>query len=510
MNASSPQTESDNKENKSNQLFSREKIRSYLIVMLGMFVITAIYHILIGNNVSGIPRNQPGNPPGNPLGGPIGNPPGNGGGPIAGFDIWPLWGQFVLPDFLGISMVILIIFMFSGVVLYLRKKNTLDLRISIIILVGIVFTILTSLIQGWETGIINPIGGQSEILVDALQISNPLSFIMNFEELQSTLTIHAQTQPPGAVLVIYLLYVIFQNPGSISIALFIISSVFSVYFMNGIYVRLFDEQLSKYAVFLFVLLPAIQVYYLANIYAIVSTLVLGLLYYYFHPNNAVSIIGSFLCLFLGTFISFLFVYTVLFLFIFELFQFFNRKADEPIQNRVKSFLTHPAKLVGICIGVASVYIGMAIFLDFNYITAFLYATSSENPNGFMLIANPLEYLVTRIQDVLDILIFFGPILTVLCYEGFMWLKKNKEMDEIVSTKYNVVLASLVALLLLFLTGAPKKGETARICMFILPLLLIPVITFLQNKDVTWREKVLLLIVVFAQTVLIQTIGVWLW
>jgi uncharacterized membrane protein len=510
MNSNSSQTESVDKKNESSQLFSRERIRSYLVVMLGMFVITALYHILIGNNVGNVPRNQPGNAPGNPLGGPIGNPPGNGGVPIAGFDIWPLWGQFVLPDFLGISMVILIIIMFSGVVLYLRKKNTLDLHIPVIIFVGIVLTILTSLIQGWETGIINPIGGQSEILVDALQIGNPLSFIMNFEEIQSTLTIHAQTQPPGAVLVIYLFYVIFQNPGLISIALCIISSVFSVYFMNGVYVRLFDEQLSKYAVFLFVLLPAIQVYYLANIYAIVSTLVLGLLYFYFHSNKTISITGSFLCLFLGTFISFLFVYTVLFLFIFELLQFFNRKSDEPIQNRVKSFLTFPAKLVGIYIGVASVYIGMAIFLDFNYITAFLYATSSENPNGFMLIANPLEYFITRIQDVLDILIFFGPILTALCYEGFMWLKKNKELDDIVSTKYNLVLSSLVALLLLFLTGAPKKGETARICMFILPLLLIPVITLLQSKNVTWREKVLLISVVFAQAVLMQTIGVWLW
>jgi hypothetical protein len=479
--------------------------------MLGLFVITAIYHILLGSNVGGIPRNQPGNPLGNPSEGPIGNPPGSGSfHPVAGFEIWPLWGQFVLPDLAGIFVVILVAFVFSGVVLYLRKKNTLDLRIPVIILVGIVLTIFTSLIQGGDTGIVNPIGGQSEILVDALQIANPLSFITNFEEIQSTLSIHAQTQPPGAVLVIYLFYVVFQDPGLISKALCIISTVFSVYFMNGVYVRLFDEQLSKYAVFLFMLLPAIQVYYLANIYAIVSTLVLSLLYFYFHPNNTVSIIGSFLFLFLGTFISFLFVYTILFLFIFELLQFVKRKSDEPILSQLKSFLISQAKLIGICIGVASVYLGLAVFLDFNYITAFTYAASSENPNGFMLLANPLEYFVTRVQNVLDILIFFGPTLTVLSYEGVIWLQKNRELNDIISTKYNLVLSSLLALLLLFLTGAPKKGETARICMFILPLLLIPVITLLQSKNVTWREKVLLLIVVFTQTVLMQTIGIWLW
>jgi hypothetical protein len=201
---------------------------------------------------------------------------------------------------------------------------------------------------------------------------------------------------------------------------------------------------------------------------------------------------------------------VLFLFIYEILQFANRKSNESLLNQGKSFFLHQSKLIVVAIGVGLVYLGMALFLDFNYIAAFLYASSSENPQGFMLLANPTEYIVTRIQDVLDILIFFGPILTVLSYEGLMWLRANKDSNTSMSTKYNLVVSALIALLLLFLTGAPKKGETARICMFILPLLLIPVIVFLQNKNVAWREKILLLVVVFAQTVLMQSVGMYVW
>ncbi|MFW9835421.1 MAG: hypothetical protein ACFFEK_15580, partial [Candidatus Thorarchaeota archaeon] len=79
-----------------------------------------------------------------------------------------------------------------------------------------------------------------------------------------------------------------------------------------------------------------------------------------------------------------------------------------------------------------------------------------------------------------------------------------------SKKYNLVLAALIALSLLFIAGAPKKGETARICMFFLPFLLIPVITYIRRTKMSNRDKAILLLLVFGQAVLLQIVGFWLW
>ena len=126
------------------------------------------------------------------------------------------------------------------------------------------------------------------------------------------------------------------------------------------------------------------------------------------------------------------------------------------------------------------------------------------------LTNPIEYFTTRIQDILDIVIFFGPVLSVLAYRGFVMLREEAAQDVDSSKKYNIVLAALIALGLLFLTGAPKKGETARVCMFILPFLLIPVITYIQRTNMSRRDKIILLALVFGQAVLMQLLGIWVW
>ena len=90
------------------------------------------------------------------------------------------------------------------------------------------------------------------------------------------------------------------------------------------------------------------------------------------------------------------------------------------------------------------------------------------------------------------------------------LQKEVSQNANSLKKYNLILAALIALGLLFLTGAPKKGETARICMFILPFLLIPVIAYIQKTNMSRRDKVVLLVLVFGQALFLQLIGSWLW
>ena len=187
-------------------------------------------------------------------------------------------------------------------------------------------------------------------------------------------------------------------------------------------------------------------------------------------------------MFLGTFISFLFVSIPLMLLLYELLRFFHQGSISGMKESVLHFGVSLQKLIVIGVGLVLVYGLLWSVLGFNYISAFLYASSLENPNGFMLFSNPAQYISTRLENVMDILVFFGPVLVALSYRGFQYLRADADETGGGFRKRLLVIAALVALGLLFLTGAPKKGETARICMFILPFLIIPAIEKIRRDD----------------------------
>ncbi|MFX1472724.1 MAG: hypothetical protein ACFFBM_09495 [Promethearchaeota archaeon] len=500
----------------SERLLSKDNIKAYLLTLFGLAAIIALYYLLTGPAAGTQPlggRPVGGQPPRGTPGLPIGGLPGQS--PVAGvglmtMGIWPLWGDLVLPSLLELAIGIGILVAFGLAIGYMYRKGGTRPSIYLIVIVGILLIIATNLIHGWQTGIEQTIGAASEIFADVLNIDSFVDFIGNFEALQPTLSLHAQTQPPGAVLAIYFLYQILGDPSLIAIGLSIIAGVGSAFFLRGIVKRFFDDDSARYAVFLYLILPAVQVYYLANIYALVATLVLGVLYFYLHPDSRISAVGTVVSLFLLTFITFLSVFMVFFLFIYEMLNANSEiRAGTAIQ-RMRATFQHIKYPLLLSLSVGTVYGLLLVTLGFNYINAFFYASYLENPNGFMLLANPAQYIATRAQNVLDIVIFFGPVLSVLAYRGLKLLREDAAENTESSKMYNLVLAALIALSLLFLAGAPKKGETARICMFFLPFLLIPVITYIQRMELNNRDKIILLILVFGQAVLLQLIGFWLW
>ncbi|MFW9767994.1 MAG: hypothetical protein ACFFF9_15310 [Candidatus Thorarchaeota archaeon] len=502
----------------SDRLLSRNNIKAYLLTLFGFAIIIALYYLLAGQTVGmGPPGGQQAGrqPPGGlPVGGlPIGGLPGQS--PITGTGLmtmgtWPLWGTLVLPSLLELAIGIGILVAFGLTIGYVYRKRGSRPSIFLIVIVGILLIIATNLIHGWQTGIEQTIGAASEIFSDAVNVNSFVDFIANFEALQPTLSLHAQTQPPGAVLAIYFLYLIFSDPSLIAIGLSIIAGIGSAFFLRGIVKRLFDEDSARYAVFLYLILPAVQVYYLANIYALVATLVLGVLYFYLHPDRRISAVGTAVSLFLLTFITFLSAFMILFLFIYEMLNANSETKTSGTIQRVRAIIQSVKYPLFLSLVVVAVYGVLYATLGFNYLNAFFYASYLENPSGFMLLANPAQYIATRAQNVMDIVIFFGPVLSVLAFKGLGMLRENAAEDLDSSKKYNLVLAALIALGLLFLAGAPKKGETARICMFFLPFLLIPVITYIRKTRMSNRDKAVLLLIVFGQAVLLQLIGFWLW
>lgn len=226
-------------------------------------------------------------------------------------------------------------------------------------------------------------------------------------------------------------------------------------------------------------------------------------YCYLHDNRLVSIAGTLVFSFIGTFISFIFVVIPLALLIYEILT----SMSEGIQ--IIDSLRNVLKPVGIIAGVVLLYGVAYLALGFNYVQAFSVASASENPGGFMLLANPVEYFTSRIEDVLDITVFFEPVLVVLGFRGLQQLRSNPGRPSN-KKAYLLAIAGMIALGLLFLTGAPKKGETARICMFKLPFLLLPVLSFVESAGYSKRDRFLLLVVVLVQAILIQLVGTYIW
>lgn len=405
---------------------------------------------------------------------------------------WPL-GVFslVYPGIIEVLITIAIFFSFLLFIIFYFKKK---LKIIYIIFISLILIISANLIHGIFIGLENPINGllssTKQFYDDAINIINPFKFITEFEKLQPYLGTHAKTHPPGATLLFYLLYKIFYYPALISLVICSFSTIFSGFFFYKFLKSKISEEISRYIIVIFFLIPAIQIYYLANLYAIVTTLFLGVLYFYFHPNIKISIIGSVICVFFAASITFMFVFIIALLFSYEI-----------IKNRYFKSLK---KIFLIVVILLILFIAVLLISGFNYVNSFLIASKLENPGGFMFISNPIEYIFTRIEDILEIIIFFGPFLSVLLILGIKDSKKNNYEFYLLTT------LGLLVMLILFLIGAYKTGETARGCLFLYPFLLIPIAFYLDKYQFTQIEKKILFILVFGQSLFMELLGFYFW
>lgn len=114
----------------------------------------------------------------------------------------------------------------------------------------------------------------------------------------------------------------------------------------------------------------------------------------------------------------------------------------------------------------------------------------------MLFSEPLNYFVTRVEDVFEIVVFLS-----LGIMAFLTTIKYKLQNNLYGT---LSLIAIVILLLMFLTGAYKTGETARACLFVVGFVLI----LLRNIP----TPLLTSLISFAalQTILMQILGFYYW
>ena len=401
---------------------------------------------------------------------------------------WP-FGIFGprIPTVTNVMDMFLALFVFIAFVWNFSKIRS---KVSYMYLSVIFLIMLSNLVQGYHEGFVKPVaGGETKIqnYNEALNVISTLNFLSNFEDIQPNLLRHSQNHPPGATLIYYHAITLKLNPEVISMLLLMISAGVSILALNKIFRKWYSQEETEYASFLYFLIPSIQIYYLSTIDAVIASFLLSTLSYFATEYRFVNILGAAISLIIAFFLSFASVFILPVMFGYE---FFRRKS---VKN---SFI--------ILAGIIFFYIMLYFATGFNYINSFFIASQLENTHGFLLFYDPASYVFSRIKSILEILIFFGPFLIIAGIRGIPALKK-KHPDLFLLT-----LLGTGSLMMMFLTGAYRFGESARAVIFIYPYLLFPVISHLKEIEAESYERNQLLTLVFVQALVMQLFGHYFW
>jgi hypothetical protein len=141
-------------------------------------------------------------------------------------------------------------------------------------------------------------------------------------------------------------------------------------------------------------------------------------------------------------------------------------------------------------------------INYNYIEGFLTASKIENPDGFRLFSEPISYLFTRLENISEMLLFYGPLLTIATYRGIKYNFQNRLIQ--------LSLISIATLLTFFLTGVARTGETARCCLFMYPLILLPVADYINLDKFGIHEVRQIIVILYLQTIFMQIYAFYAW
>ena len=396
----------------------------------------------------------------------------------------------------AIPMLIAAIAVFAVTAWYLREDRT---RLAPVIVAGFVLLVCSNLLHGFTHGFVVPLSTREGYYQLATTITDPLAFVRTYEANQLSYVIHARTHPPGTVLTFTLLDWLVGSRAAVSAAIALISLPLSaalVYELVGTY---YEKSVAQYTTRLFVVLPSIQIFYLATIDAVIATLLLASVYFFTRESRWWS---------LATLVCLLVASTQLFLFLFVLpilagVAFFRREKILP--------------LVGVVVGIAAFYLVVDVGLGYSYLHSFSLASSQQNPNGFMLLADPSDYVFTRFEDLVELGLFFTPFLCLLAARGLRalwddlrpdgrwWLADTVEREPFV-----IAAVAVVGFCGLLVAGVYHTGETARGALYMYPYLCLPVAAAVHRVRPGFRDRWLLAGAVFGQTLFLQLLGSYLW
>jgi len=350
---------------------------------------------------------------------------------------------------------------------------------------ALVLMLATNALHGIDYGFRNPIvGGSAQYYHDLSAVASPTGFLADFNELQPSLGVHARTHPPGAVLLFRGLTGLFPDVALVSVTISVISVLVSGTFLVRIAARFLPREALGEYVLLYVSLPAVQVYTCSSIDAIIASLVIAAAYFALHERTAVAVAGGASATVLVSTLTF----GVGFL--------------GPVLVGLAVLRRSIWRVTAWILTVVAFWTIVFVLTGFDYPASFVTACRIENPGGVYLLVDPVLYLATRLEGVLEILVFLGPAALLLLRRGFAVLATRPEGREIRA----LTILALTSLALMLVAGAYRTGETARTCLFIYPFLFFPV----AAGCVDARSRSRALVVTFGFGLAMQTFARFFW
>jgi hypothetical protein len=316
-------------------------------------------------------------------------------------------------------------------------------------------------------------------------------FLAGFVEHQPQLRVHGRTHPPGAQLLYYVLFRCLGDAGAIALFLGISAMLFASACVYGILRERCGRAAAVFGAVCFACVPAVQVYFITSLDAVICASVAGALYCFLHRAPTVRVAGTATFLALTMFLSFAALFLVLVLFGFDLLSRRSLRAA-----------------LGCSCVVALAYAALYLATGFNWLSSLLVASRLENRNGFALLSLPGSYLFTRIECASELALFAGPTLLTLWLRGLV----TDDGADVARRELNLLSRiGLAALCLMLIAGAFKTGETARACVFFYPFIVLPVAASVRGTvalapEVQRRLATMLL----GQALVMQIVGDYYW
>lgn len=363
--------------------------------------------------------------------------------------------------------------------------------------IAVCLILLGNLAQGGlEAGFIKPITAKGHgYFYDAIKITSARGWLDAFNENQAQLEMHAQTHPPFAVLLHFEVMAFTDNqPLPVAMTLAFIASL-SIWLLWYILKTLdVPESQRSLLTLLFIVVPAFNIYSAVSLEGVILTTSLLFLYGLLRIMKHGRDVKGIVCFVAGLLLTNALTFAGTFLLAIALLIAIR---EYIVKRKWNLMIVFGAALV---LGIG-VWLALKYGLGYDHLQSFMTAARIENPKGFMAFVNLPSYLMTRIEGISEMALFlsFGCLSLFFLPETLKIKWRDFSEDPKV-----VFLAGLAVLLLMFLTGSFRTGETARVCLFFYPYVFL---VFRNLNEVSLHNLVLL---AGAQTIVMQLFGTYFW
>jgi hypothetical protein len=367
-------------------------------------------------------------------------------------------------------------------------------RLWLVLVLGTVLILLTNLTHGLYLGFRRPVEGtvvdRREYYNQAELIDSPLEFFRDFNAIQRDLLTHSHTHPPTATLLFYYLGAALGNTVLIAVFITVVGAAVSGIYLNRLFRREFDKEHSGYMVFVFLLTPAVQIYYTATIDALILAVSLAAVVSFIEFDSKWSLVWASIFTLLASSLTFTFLYLLVVFFGYEVW---TRRSLR--------------RTTTIVIVVILTYAVIKLISGFDYLESFLLASLLENVSeevvGWRLLWDTVNYIFTRIENVAEIIFFLGPYLIYLFVLGLVRTRGRPDLMKL-------ALTAMAGIGLMWLTGAYRTGETVRGAFFVYPFLFLPIAYLVSTKDFSRFYTFTLPLLIFLQALVMQLVGNFHW